>query len=221
MKSSEIKYLVLKEGCPFIAGGILLAILGWAGGGGWLGIPFTVVAVWVVAFFRNPPRVIPTGEGLIISPADGTVTEIVETVDPYRQVPARKLSVFMSAFNVHLNRAPIAGTVESVRYAKGEFRPAWDGDSSEHNERNAILLKDPQGRSLTCVQVAGIMARRIICYIKDGARVERGVPIGLIRFGSRVDLYFPKNVIIKVRSGDKVKGGSSVLAVWKTPQGGG
>src|SRR3989338_4387083 len=97
---------VLKEGHPFIVGGVLLAILGWAGGGVWLGAPFTLVAAWVVAFFRNPLREIPAGEGLIVSPADGRVNQIVETVDPYRQRPARKLSIFMSAFNVHVNRAP-------------------------------------------------------------------------------------------------------------------
>lgn len=203
--------LIAKEGWPFIIGSLVISILAtiWCI---WWSLPLWLVTVFVVQFFRDPARDIPTAPADVLSPADGRIVVVEKTVDPYRGVNALKISVFMNVFNVHSNRCPIDGKVERVDYFKGSFINADADKASEQNERNAVLAVTSTGRPVTFVQIAGLVARRILCYVNENDLLHRGDRYGFIRFGSRVDVYLPEDATSLVAIGDKVRASSTVLA---------
>ena len=176
-------------------------------------LPFWLVAVFVLQFFRDPPRSLPDTAGAVLSPADGRVVVIGRARDSYLEREALKISVFMNVFNVHSNRIPVDGQVEAVWYHAGSFLNAALDKASLENERNALHLRTRGGRDVTCVQIAGLIARRILCYVKPGDAVQRGQRYGFIRFGSRVDVYLPVDAEPRVAVGDKVFATQTVLAV--------
>lgn len=207
---------IAPEGLPFIAIACGLCLLGawfsWRAFGVLL-----VLAVFVTAFFRDPAREIPTGPGLVVSPADGKVVLIVPTPPGHAAGDgATQISIFLSVFDVHINRAPIAGTITDVVYNKGEFLPAFDDKASLRNEQNRAFISGPEGR-VGFTQIAGLIARRIVFRKKAGDVVARGEQVGLIRFGSRTDVFLPKGSNIEVKVGDRVSGGSSVIAHLPSP----
>lgn len=204
--------VLAREGWLYI-GLALLAAIAVAGFAGWLwSIPFWLVAAFVIQFFRDPARTPPTGENLVLAPADGRIVSVDRVRDPYLDRDALRLSVFMNVFNVHSNRSPVDGEVRDVWYSAGAFVNAALDKASASNERNAVWLQTEHGTDVTCVQVAGLIARRILCYVKPGMRLRRGERFGFIRFGSRVDVYLPLNAEPRARVGDTVYAGSSVLA---------
>jgi len=203
--------IIAREGWPFLAGAVALAALvTWLGG--WWSAPFWLVAAFVLQFFRDPPREVPAGAGLVLAPADGRIVQVGTARDDYLGRDAVKISVFMNVFNVHSNRSPVDGTVENVWYFPGLFVNADLDKASTGNERNAVHLRTDAGADVTCVQVAGLIARRILCYVGKGDRLSRGQRYGFIRFGSRVDVYLPPGSTPKVAIGDKVAATSTVLA---------
>lgn len=175
-------------------------------------LPFILVAVFVLQFFRDPAREIPEDNNAILSPADGKIICIEKTQDPYQNVEALKISVFMNVFNVHSNRSPVDGEVLDVQYFAGKFINADFDKASTENERNAVIVRMNNDQKITFVQVAGLVARRILCYTKPGAWLKRGERYGFIRFGSRVDLYLPLNATALVTIGQKVKATETILA---------
>jgi len=204
--------LIAREGWPFIAGAVAAALLvAWFAGAAW-SLPVWAIAVFVLQFFRDPGRIPPPGDHLVISPADGRIVSVGPANDPYLKRDAIRVSVFMNVFNVHSNRSPIAGVVRESWYHAGNFLNAALDKASESNERNAIWIRTERGSDVTCVQVAGLIARRILCYTKAGERLRCGQRFGFIRFGSRVDVYLPPGAIPRASVGDKVYGGQSVLA---------
>ena len=204
--------IIAVEGIPFVLVLLIAAVLAgmfW----GWWSLPLWLALVFVMQFFRDPPRVIPEGAGLVLCPADGRVIVVGEVADPYRGgARSLKVSIFMNVFNVHSQRSPVDGTVKEVKYAKGLFVNAAFDKASSDNERNALVIKLDNGVEISCVQVAGLIARRILCYVHEGERLHRGQRYGFIRFGSRVDIYLPPGARPKVAIGDKVKASSTVLA---------
>jgi len=205
--------IVAREGWPFLAVTVAAALaLMWIAGV-WWSVPFWLAALFVLQFFRDPPRSIPGGERTVVSPADGRIVAIESARDPYLERDATKVSVFMNVFNVHSNRAPVDGEVRQVWYHAGSFFNAALDKASLENERNALWMKAGTGDDVTCVQVAGLIARRILCYVRAGDKLARGDRFGFIRFGSRVDVYLPVSARVKAALGDKVQGGSSILAV--------
>jgi len=174
------------------------------------------LAGFVAYFFRNPERAIPNNENVIVSPADGKVVKIVSLPEGPGETGGYGISVFLNIFDVHVNRAPIKSVVESLEYKRGLFKVAYDEEASRVNEQNVIRMRG-QGIELTVKQVAGLIARRVICWKKAGQSLERGELFGLIRFGSRVDILLPKNVKVLVKVGDRVKGGSSILGEYDEP----
>jgi phosphatidylserine decarboxylase len=179
--------------------------------GGWIWalIPI-LLALFFLWFFRDPRRKIPQGEGLIVSPADGKLTAIDRVVTPSGE--SFRLSIFLSVFNVHVNRSPISGTLREVRYQKGEFLNALNPESAEKNEQNLAVVDSDDGHEVAFKQIAGLLARRIVFRPKAGDRLERGERIGMIKFGSRVDVLMPAYAELRVKKGDIVKGGSTILA---------
>lgn len=204
--------ILAREGWPFIGAAFLVAIAATFVLGFWAALVFWFIAWFVTQFFRDPPRNIPADPGAVLSPADGRVIKVERANDPYQQCESLKISVFMNVFNVHSNRIPIDGKVVSVDYKAGAFVNADLDKASEQNERNALVLERDDGARLTCVQVAGLIARRILCYVGAGDAVARGSRFGFIRFGSRVDLYLPVAAEPAVSIGDKVKASSTILA---------
>ena len=203
--------IVAREGWPYLTASLLVAIaVTWFWG--WWSVPFWIIYFFILQFFRDPPREIPQGENLVLCPADGRVLVVGKAQDPYRNVEALKMSVFMNVFNVHSNRSPVDGVVKEVLYSKGLFVNASFDKASSDNERNALVLRTDAGVELSCVQVAGLIARRILCYVKPGERLARGQRYGFIRFGSRVDVYLPPGSTPRVAIGDKVKATTTVLA---------
>ncbi len=170
---------------------------------------YTAFAVW---FFRDPERYPPPGDDTVLSPADGRVVDVEDIQKaPYTGEPARKVGIFMSGFDVHVNRNPISGRVEGIYYKQGGFIKADLAQASLLNEQNAILLRRDDGVGVMFIQVAGLVARRIVCYLEIGDRVERGARMGMIRFGSRLDVYVSPDTEISVQKGDKVRAGETVL----------
>jgi phosphatidylserine decarboxylase len=203
--------IIAREGWPYLAGTVIVsAVAAWFFG--WWSLPLWIAALFVLQFFRDPPREVPQGEGLVLCPADGRVIVVGNARDPYRNVEALKISVFMNVFNVHSNRSPVEGVVKEIVYNKGLFVNASFDKASSDNERNAMVVQARDGTVLTCVQVAGLIARRILCYVKAGDSLARGQRYGFIRFGSRVDVYLPPGSKPRVAIGDKVKATSTVLA---------
>lgn len=206
---------IAREGWPFIVGPLgaaaLLALLRLP----WPAAVVAALGLFSAFFFRDPERAIPPGAGLVVSPADGKVVVVEPAPADNALGPgAQQISVFLSIFDVHVNRAPIAGVVENVRYHKGEFLPAFDHKASLRNEQNTVTVRDGETR-LVFKQIAGLIARRIVFRKQAGERVERGERVGLIRFGSRVDVFVPASARVAVRVGDRVSAGSSVLAELK------
>ncbi|AEC20431.1 phosphatidylserine decarboxylase [Pusillimonas sp. T7-7] len=203
--------IIAREGWPFLAGIVLVSILVsfWSGAAS---IIFWLLSVFVLQFFRDPSRLAPEGELNVLSPADGRIVAVEEVRDTYANRDALKISVFMNVFNVHSNRAPVAGAVQSVDYFAGQFFNASLDKASLENERNATVMLTPQGHVVTAVQVAGLVAKRILCYVKPGDSLYAGQRYGFIRFGSRVDVYLPPGSRPRVAIGDKVQATSTVLA---------
>ena len=204
--------LFAREGRPFLAISGVLAMVTTAGLGWLWASPLWLITLFVLQFFRDPPRYAPVGEGLVLSPADGRIVAVEETDDPWLKRRALKISVFMNVFNVHSNRAPVDGEVKGAWYTPGKFLNADLAKASTENERNALWFQTREGKDVTCVQVAGLIARRILCYVEPGATLQRGQRYGFIRFGSRVDVYLPLDARPRVALGDKVSASSDVLA---------
>jgi phosphatidylserine decarboxylase len=204
--------IIAREGWPFLAISTISAIAATVWCAAW-SIPLWIIALFVLQFFRDPPREIPQDAGAVLSPADGRIVAVERVNDPYVQRDAIKVSVFMNVFNVHSNRSPVNGTVQQVRYFPGKFVNADLDKASTENERNAVWLKTAEGTDITSVQVAGLIARRILCYVKAGDVLTRGQRYGFIRFGSRVDVYLPLDADVKVSIGDKVSATSTILAM--------
>jgi phosphatidylserine decarboxylase len=206
---------IAREGWPFLIGAsALAAVITWFFG--WWSVPFWLLALFILQFFRDPARVLPDDPRAVVSPADGRIVEVGRARDPYVQRDALKISVFMNVFNVHSNRSPVDGTVKERWYFPGAFVNAALDKASLHNERNALWLRTREGSDVTCVQVAGLIARRILCYVNAGAELARGQRFGFIRFGSRVDVYLPLDAEPKAAIGDKVYASETVLA-WLNP----
>lgn len=183
---------------------------------GWLwALPFWVIALFVLQFFRDPPREVPENRNAILAPADGRIVAVEKTQDPYLEREAVKISVFMNVFNVHSNRSPVDGEVRDKWYFPGKFINADLPKASLENERNALWIKTDNGADVTCVQVAGLIAKRILCHVSPGEHLTRGQRFGFIRFGSRVDVYLPPDTKINVNIGDKVSATLTVLAEFR------
>ncbi len=204
-----------REGWPFVAVfAAIAAVLWWL----WtpLGVAGAVLTAWCAYFFRNPERVTPLREGLVVSPADGTVQMIEAAAPPPElemgETSRMRISIFMNVFNVHINRIPAGGTVEALAYRPGKFLNASLDKASEHNERNSVRLRCADGHELAFVQIAGLVARRIRCWIAEGQAVSAGERFGLIRFGSRVDVYLPDGTAPLVCVGQTAVAGETVLA---------
>jgi phosphatidylserine decarboxylase len=188
---------------------VVAAVVAWATHGWvWALLPL-LLAAFFLWFFRDPQRDIPTGNGLIVSPGDGIVTETVTIATP--QGPKQRISIFLSVFDVHVNRSPIAGVLTAVRYQKGQYLNAMNPASADHNEQNVVTVRG-EGFEVTFKQIAGLLARRIVFNFREGSAVERGQRVGLIKFGSRVDLIVPAEASLLVNVGQRVRGGASVLA---------
>lgn len=204
-----------REGWPFIAAACLFDLLLFVGAplAGWLFLP---VAIWVVAFFRDPERRTPPGDNLVICPADGRLLPVAKAVPPAElglgPDKRLRLSIFMNVFNVHVNRIPCNGTVTTLGYRPGKFFNASFDKASEQNERMAIRIDAKGGREIGVVQVAGLVARRIVCNLREGQSVCPGDRFGIIRFGSRVDVYLPDGARVLVNEGQSVKAGETVIA---------
>ena len=185
------------------------AALDWATGYWAWGVLPLVLAVFFLWFFRDPERAIPAGDGLILSPGDGLVTEAARIDTPAG--PRQRVSIFLSVFDVHVNRSPIGGVLSRVEYQKGQYLNAMNPASAERNEQNTVTVRG-EGMEVTFKQIAGLLARRIVFDLKEGDRVQAGQRVGLIKFGSRVDVLLPAQAVLRVKVGQRVKGGSSVLA---------
>ena len=208
--------IIAREGWTFLALALVVAV-----GLSWAGFWFFAFLAWfavlfIAQFFRDPPRKVPREPDAVLSPADGKIVSVEKTRDPYLDRDALKISVFMNVFNVHSNRSPVDGTVVAAWYHAGSFVNAALDKASLENERNALHLKTAAGRDVTCVQIAGLIARRILCYVKPGDALARGQRYGFIRFGSRVDVYLAPEARPKVAIGDIVFATETVLAEFTT-----
>ncbi len=180
----------------------------------WLACLSGLLLLFVLNFFRDPDRVIPNGEGVVVSPGDGKVVEIVEEKDPLLDESYRRISIFLNIFNVHVQRTPVAGRIEQIKYNEGKFLNAASHKASLDNEQNSMVIHTGKEKVLV-KQIAGLIARRIVCWAKEGDNYKLGERYGLIRFGSRVDLFLPLSAEIKVSLGDHVSGGSSIIGYLK------
>jgi phosphatidylserine decarboxylase len=204
--------LIAREGWPFLALALVVSLavtwLGW-----WIAaIVCWLLFVFILQFFRDPPRSVPADPKAVLSPADGRIVRVDRVRDPYLGRDAVVISVFMNVFNVHSNRSPVDAEVKARWYHAGSFVNAALDKASAENERNALHLRTAHGTDVTCVQIAGLIARRILCYVEPGARLRRGERYGFIRFGSRVDVYLPADAHPRATVGDKVYASSTVLA---------
>jgi phosphatidylserine decarboxylase len=210
--------MIAPEGWPFVLGGAAFAVvvyLLWPRGIplAALGILLSLFSLW---FFRNPDRTPPPGTGIVVSPADGRIVYAGDSPPGrYALVAGKRVSIFMSGVDVHVNRAPVSGRVAEVRYNKGAFHLASVDKASLMNEQNGVTIVTPEGRTVTYVQIAGMVARRIVCDLKEGDAVLQGQRVGMIRFGSRVDLYLPAEVRLSVAAGGRVRAGESVIGVFR------
>jgi len=204
--------LLAREGWGHIGYALSAALLLHWFAGFWVALPFWIIVVFVLQFFRDPGRAVPEEPGVLVCPADGKVIKVDDVEDPYLKRPAKRISIFMNVFNVHSNRMPLAGMVKERWYNKGAFVNAALDKAAAENERNALWIQTAGGKDVVVVQVAGLIARRILCYVQPGESVMRGQRYGFIRFGSRVDVYMPPDARPAVSLGDKVKSGSQVLA---------
>jgi phosphatidylserine decarboxylase len=207
---------ILDDGWRFIAIFAGLTFVAALTGLAWLFWPLMVLSLWSIYFFRDPPRGVPQQDGLLIAPADGLVQMVAQAAAPAElglgAQPLTRVSIFLSVFDVHINRSPCAGTVDVMVYRPGKFLNAAADKASEENERMAIALRRADGRVIGCVQIAGWVARRIVCYIKPGQVLAAGERFGHIRFGSRTDLYLPDGARLLVAAGQRMIGGETVIA---------
>ena len=205
--------ILAREGWPFIGGTFLLALLWTAlAGFGFVAALLWIIFIIVTQFFRDPPRTVPAMPEAVLSPADGQIVKVEKTIDPFTNEEAILISVFMNLFNVHCLRFPVNGTVEDVQYYPGKFLNADLDKASTENERNAVIVRVNDGNRITVVQVAGLVARRILCYIQKGDQLSKGERYGFIRFGSRLDVYLPTDATPCVTIGEKVLGTETILA---------
>ncbi|MEK6790834.1 MAG: phosphatidylserine decarboxylase family protein [Deltaproteobacteria bacterium] len=206
---------IAPEGWPFIVASLAPVAVVWLLGLVWLEVIFVPLAVFVIAFFRDPERVIPLEADAVVSPADGRVikAEVIRD-DRFLGADAFKISIFMNVFNVHVNRAPASGKIVKIIYNPGKFFNASLDKASLENEQNALIVQTPDGRRIAFNQIAGLIARRIVCRVNTGDILEKGARFGLIRFGSRVDVFMPADCVPDVKVGDKVSAGSSIIARW-------
>jgi phosphatidylserine decarboxylase len=204
--------IIAREGWPFLGIALGLSLMITASAGLLWALPFWLVTLFVLQFFRDPARPVPGDARSVLSPADGRIVAIEQTRDAYLDRDALKVSVFMNVFNVHSNRSPVDGEVKQRWYNRGKFVNAALDKASVENERNALWLRADAGHDVTCVQVAGLIARRILCYVQAGDRLARGQRYGFIRFGSRVDVYLPPGTTVKVTIGEKVFASATILA---------
>jgi phosphatidylserine decarboxylase len=202
-----------REGYTFMAIAVAVSVLALASGPWWIALPLVVLTGLVVSFFRDPERVVPVGEQLLTAPADGKVVAIADRIreERFLQRSCRRVSIFMSPLNVHVNRIPVDGVVLQVQYSPGQFHAAFLDKASELNEQNAVVVEDGRGERFLFVQIAGQLARRIVCKITAGDHVRRGDRYGMITFGSRLDLYVPEVVKLHVEVGDRVTAGETVI----------
>lgn len=207
---------ILADGWRFIALFAGATFLGALTGAAWLFCPLMVLTLWSIYFFRDPPRGVPQEDGLLIAPADGLVQMVVDAVPPPElglgNEALTRVSIFLSVFDVHINRAPCAGSIDVVAYRPGKFLNAAADKASDENERTALAFRRSDGRVIGCVQIAGWVARRIVCYVKPGQTVVAGERFGHIRFGSRTDLYLPRGARLLVAPGQRMIGGETVMA---------
>jgi phosphatidylserine decarboxylase len=212
---TEQRWPVAREGLPFLIPSALLALLFAGLGWGILTGVAILLTLFIVFFFRNPERRIPDDKNAILSPADGTIIHLGQCEEErFLKEKALKVSIFMSVFDVHLNRAPVSGTLIAENYNRGRFFVASADKASLLNEQKALVLETEDRFKVLLVQIAGFIARRIVCYPRAGDRLKQGEIFGLIRFGSRVDLYLPPTVKPNVRVGERVKGGESIIGYW-------
>jgi phosphatidylserine decarboxylase len=212
MNNSYPHPIIAREGWPFLGISVAIAAIATYFLGGAMASPLWLIALFVLQFFRDPAREIVEGAKSVVAPADGRIVAVEKTRDTYANRDAIKVSVFMNVFNVHSNRSPVDGVVQGCWYSPGKFVNADLDKASTENERNAVWLRTPDGQDVTSVQVAGLIARRILCYVDKGAVLSRGQRYGFIRFGSRVDVYLPLDATVKVSIGDKVRASSTLLA---------
>jgi phosphatidylserine decarboxylase len=208
--------ILAREGWSFVAIALVVAVALTLLGFAWLSALAWLAVMFVVQFFRDPPRTIPTAPNAVLSAADGRVVAVTQAHDPYLDRDALKISVFMNVFDVHSNRSPIDGSVANAWYHAGSFFNAALDKASLENERNALHLRTAAGIDVTCVQIAGLVARRVLCYAKPGDRLARGQRYGFIRFGSRVDIYLPPSAKPSVVVGDRVHATESIIAELST-----
>jgi phosphatidylserine decarboxylase len=204
--------IIAREGWPYLIGIGILAVVFTKFIGVYYSLPIWVVFIFVLQFFRDPPRLVPIAANAILAPADGRIVAVEKTFDPYAKRDALKISIFMNVFNVHSNRIAVNGRIKSIEYFPGKFFNADLDKASVENERNAIVI-DAIGCDITLVQVAGLIARRILCYVQVGDSVKKGERYGFIRFGSRVDVYMPLDAEPLVSVGDTVHATSTLLAI--------
>lgn len=203
-----------RAGWPFIAlfSAVTLILMVFSSALGFLGL---ILTGWCIYFFRSPHRITPLRKGLIISPADGIISKIEKALPPqelrWTNNPLTRISIFLNVFDVHVNRIPIEGIISKIKYHPGKFFNASLDKASEFNERNSLVIKTPVGQEILVVQIAGLIARRILCEVQEGQEVKAGEPFGIIRFGSRVDVYLPEGVVPQVLEGQRMLGGETIL----------
>ncbi len=203
---------VALEGMPFILSLTVLVLMFAFFGFPRAALVFLVPTVFTVWFFRNPERKVPEDEKAVISPADGRVLKVEDLVeDEILGEPVRKISIFMNVFNVHVNRMPFSGTIRKIRYTPGKFLSANLDKASRLNERNAVLLETDGGLKILTTQIAGLIARRIVCWVEEGMSVKRGERFGMIRFGSRLEVFMPPDARVAVEKGDAVRAGETII----------
>jgi phosphatidylserine decarboxylase len=215
LRAEGFRLPLAREGYAVMGGAaaiaLILFVLGWM-------IPAVValaLTIFIVSFFRDPQRTPPNGPGLIVSPADGRVIKVARMQDDrFLHGQATLVSIFMSPLNVHVNRIPASGRVVDIRYNPGKYFRAFADKASLDNEQNAVLMEDERGRRFCFVQIAGFLARRIVCYLRAGMAIERGQRYGMIMFGSRADIYLPPAAQVRVKVGDRARGGLTVIAEW-------
>ena len=204
--------MIVGEGYPFIVPPAALTVVFAYAGLFWLTTLFSVFTLFVVWFFRNPERVAPSGEGIFVAPADGRILKVEEVPAGENLTgPFWKISIFMNIFDVHVNRAPCSGTVTAIHYHKGRFLSANLDKASELNEKNTVVIRREEGEDVLVSQIAGLIARRIVCWVGEGVHVERGDRIGMIRFGSRVEVFLPRDAKVSVEAGTRVKAGETII----------
>jgi len=214
--SGQRRGFIATPGYNFILAGVVLIFLGLIGRWPWLTVLGIVAAIFFTYFFRDPERAIPGEPEVIVAPADGKVV-LVDAVQEtgFLKSPAQRVAIFMNVFDVHVNRAPVAGQVKEVKHRAGDYKAAFRQDAAVRNEQQAVVFDTGAGRQFLVVQIAGLLARRIIAFVKPGQQLARGERFGMICFGSRVDLYLPGEVDLQVKVGDRVKAGSSIIGRWR------